>query len=408
MHLINKLRSTKYSTLYLIVLLAAIMLEHELAKNLFHTLLLVLFALPFLNTSKAFTRPIKIYAGLAFLFILTTQLSNTLSPFSSRTVVPNSILQWVLILPCAYLAYQSKANEKQLFKILAAIMIATIIPAVHDVYYQSFRYDGMHSQPIMWGNLAILTGFLAFYLALRAPSKHLWGYGLLLFLLGLIISAISQSRGGWISVFTLSPLILLELYKKLPKKFFISAAIIIIVCICGALTSPKLGLGQRFMMGFENIIKYSQGIKNAERSSIGQRFEFWKSAIRASQEHPVFGIGPSGFKHWIRQDPEYRGDIRFNHAHSQYFDLLTFGIPSAISFILMIAYFYWLTGINNKHNTTIKYCSLIMVVAYLEFSLTESLWTSYLGSAYFIILSTYLLQSINNNRTGNRQPEVSN
>lgn len=144
-------------------------------------------------------------------------------------------------------------------------------------------------------------------------------------LFGVLGSILSTARGGWIGF----PFILLFVFwvyrTQLSKKFCLAFLGIIFVGIMMAFFSPETRMMERYQAAKWEMVHYFD--KNNGSTSVGARFDMWKSALLMAQEKPILGWGIQGVAEKRKQQYEQKliskSASRFNHAHNQFFDDLS-------------------------------------------------------------------------------------
>ena len=134
-------------------------------------------------------------------------------------------LRWAVFVP-VYLAVRRLRPSARLLKwaffLGAAAAGSVAIVAVAERGW-NYRPRGVVGVPIVFGDLALLAGFLAapFFVADRNLARPLRVFGAgCAIVLGLVASVLSQSRGGWLAI---PALVALLAYAWLPKRRLKSA-----------------------------------------------------------------------------------------------------------------------------------------------------------------------------------------
>ncbi|MFD1806951.1 O-antigen ligase family protein [Pasteurella oralis] len=124
---------------------------------------------------------------------------------------------------------------------------------------------------------------------------------------------LSTARGGWIGLPIIVPLIL---------YCFIAITLITIVSVA---TLPLFKAMQRVYQAQDEITAYF--VANNGSTSVGARFDMWKSALLMAREKPILGWGVEGVGEERKRQAEqqiisqFAG--QFNHVHNQYLDDLS-------------------------------------------------------------------------------------
>ncbi len=155
-------------------------------------------------------------------------------------------------------------------------------------------------------------------------TRIVLGYGTLVMLAG---SALSLSRGGWISTACgLAVLLFAALWHprlRLPAILFA-----VVIAISGAVFLSHSFAAQRRMEEAQN---------SASNTSRGVRLMIWETAWKAWQTSPMFGIGPGHFDLRFR---EFRPPLlwgRPEYVHNDYLNTLTDWGVTGLSLTLLFA-----------------------------------------------------------------------
>ena len=147
--------------------------------------------------------------------------------------------------------------------------------------------------PSAWANSILYSQFLAVGIVLisilfkhedRRHAKIIYFVGMALFLIGL---ASGIGRTGMLIVAVLLPFILGNLF---PGRNLIKLVLACMVAIAVLLMSPTV---QNRIEAAGNDIELFQG--GVTQTSIGYRFEMWKTAWEVFRGNPVLGASPAGY-----------------------------------------------------------------------------------------------------------------
>lgn len=375
-------------SLYLFIVFGSLLLEKYLSILLFRSIVLGFLVLPFFY--KVIGGSIKKYAIALVCFIFLVLFSSYISPYAEGIGHSEMIFHWILVLPLAVLIYYSKPSLKKLLWMLAFSALVGFTVANIDFYTGMRRSSGIHGQAIIWGDTAVVIGLLALVLSLYIEEKTYKLIAFLIFFVGIFVNVVSLSRGGFIALIVCIPIIIFLYKKKYGLKKIIPVLIVALVFFSAIFATLGSGVMDRIETGIRNVEGYLQDKEKYTDSSMGLRLEMWQSSIRAFKERPLTGVGfQQGFRNWLKQDSDYLGYKHFKHSHSEYFSMIsTYGSLAALFFIIAILYFMKGT---KRAGSPISVLAIFLVVIYMCHSLTESYWTSQVGSITFILISTYLL-----------------
>ena len=207
--------------------------------------------------------------------------------------------------------------------------IVSVCIALYDKFILNLNPDQnpriMH---IQGGDISMSLGILSLIIALYAYQKRevkLTVLSVIGGLCGIVGSLLSTARGGWIAL-PLLLIIILWIYRhSLSKRFFLTFFGIIAVASVGISQMPNNRIIERIDVARKDIQLYLDN--NDGNTSLGARFEMWKSAIAMAKEKPLFGWGIQGATEKRKQETKEKiatGNIgQFTHAHNQYLDDLS-------------------------------------------------------------------------------------
>ena len=207
--------------------------------------------------------------------------------------------------------------------------IVSVCIALYDKFILNLNPDQnpriMH---IQGGDISMSLGILSLIIALYAYQKRevkLTVLSVIGGLCGIVGSLLSTARGGWVALPILLIVILWIYRHSLSKRFFLTFFGIIAVASVGISQMPNNRIIERIDVARKDIQLYLDN--NDGNTSLGARFEMWKSAIAMAKEKPLFGWGIQGATEKRKQETKEKvatGNIgQFTHAHNQYLDDLS-------------------------------------------------------------------------------------
>ncbi|WP_018652657.1 O-antigen ligase family protein [Actinobacillus capsulatus] len=241
----------------------------------------------------------------------------------------------LLSLPILAVFYKNQLKQRW---IVYAILIAGIGAGITSMI-QVFGFDFVRPFPkimhIQAGDIAMslaMFSFCTLFYFYTQKQRLAMYFSLIAALFALIASFLTTARGAWIGVpFVL--FIIFWLNRKSLSKWLISG-VLFITLAGGIFTSETIH--KRYLDAQSDITAYVDGSNKS--TSIGARFDMWKSAVLGIQEKPIFGWGLQGVKEMRKQHfsegkiSEYAAS--FGHAHNQYLhDASTRGIIGLISLL---------------------------------------------------------------------------
>ena len=225
----------------------------------------------------------------------------------------------LLCVPIIMLCYQRILAQKMIVQGIAVGGIFAGIIASWQVFVQGIERPFPYFMHIQAGDIAMSLAIFAFaslFYFLSQKQK----IGIVLSLLGmlgaLLASFLTTARGAWIG----APVVMLLIFwwnRKMVSKW-ISVAVLAVVLVCGVAANNVIQ--KRYAEAEQDIAAYIE--HNDGNTSLGARFDMWKSAWLGIQEKPIFGWGLEGVKE-MRQQHLQEGRIsayaaQFAHAHNQF------------------------------------------------------------------------------------------
>lgn len=259
--------------------------------------------------------------------------------------------------------------------------------------------------PIQGGDISMTLGLISLcgvMWSIKTANRGLTVYFAAASAFGVLGSILSGSRGGWV----LFPVILFVLYRIFkdwfsPKvKLGMSLALALLVIFC---LTPQSGVPKRIEAAKSDISLYFSG-KN-KNTSLGHRFEIWKSSVDSFLEKPVFGWG----RHGVRQSQEQqykRGLITkaaydFNsHAHNQFLDEMAkrgiIGLGALLALLLIPLYLFkqYLKPSFAPEVRTLAAGGVIVVLSTIDYSLSQAFLYHSSGIVFYCVSVIFLYSAL--------------
>ena len=376
----------------------------------------VIYALGNLRQVVPFSRQEKLFfIALSLIFIsavVTTLLNET------ELARANRFLYFVLIIPVYVMYKQAPISEKYIWVGLVSGALIAFLAAIYQVFgsAQSARATGS-VHPILFGDLALLMGLLS--LAglgwFKQQKKWLMIVPVIAAVAGLVASALSQSRGGWAAIPFIGLVLLWYLSRFVSIKWVATIVILAVAALSAIYLTPQFKVQQRVQTTVQNIDRYlhSQGPNDPARiTSIGARFEMWKSAWVIFTEHPLVGAGWGNFKSNTQQLVDEgllnKGITRFYHAHNQYLSALAKGGVIALLAILalfLVPAYLFVQAIRSYDDPVMRrmaFAGLILIVGYMCFGLSEAILEKTRPVVFFAFYLAVFMSRMQRVRLDNR------
>ena len=308
------------------------------------------------------------------------------------------ILFWPLIVVFTY----SRLSARHIF-IITGLISASIISMLLFSVFTSDNYSLSHIaakrfggtiNPIIFGNLALLGGFLTivgglFFLKTKRP----W-HALALTIMGcaaISISALSETRSNLLAL----PFLLLAVIPLLSRKLrFAGLALIPVVLIMAIVSS------ERISQSLGNLVDHG-GLD----TGMELRVEMWEQASALFLEAPWTGAGLGGWTTHIESAVENGSlppvfiDCCAGHAHNDFLNIAAtrgaFGILSwAFLFFIPLALFSRHIFSSHAAVSHLSVGGMMLTVSYVMFGLTEATLDRSLFLTFYMVTTAAIASAL--------------
>ena len=257
--------------------------------------------------------------------------------------------------------------------------------------------------PIQGGDISMSLGLLSLcgvIWAVKTSSYRYLFYFSIASVMGLLGSILSGSRGGWV----LFPVILFVGYRIFRDwfsariKWGMALALCLLISFC---LIPQSGVPQRISQAKNDVQLYFTGENKV--TSLGHRFEIWKSSIDSFIKKPVFGWGNHGVR--LSQEQQYKSGLitkaayDFNgHAHNQFLDEMAkrgiIGLSALLALFLfpLTIFKRQLANATLVEDKTLAACGVILVLSTIDYCLSQA-FLNHNSGIVFYCLSVILIYS---------------
>ena len=283
--------------------------------------------------------------------------------------------------------------------------VIAVCIALYDKFILNLNPDQnpriMH---IQGGDISMSLGIFSLIIALYAHHKKdvkLTTLSVIGGLCGIVGSLLSTARGGWVALPVLLVVILYIYRQSLSKRFFLTFFGIIVIASIGISQMPNNRIMERIDVAQKDIQLYLDN--HDGNTSLGARFEMWKSALEMAKEKPLFGWGIQGATEKRKQETKEKiatGNIgQFTHAHNQYLDDLSKrGIVGLLALlaVLFIPLRAFMKKLNNT-NDEIKLIATLGVAHILSvmiYGLSQGFLVHNSGTIFYFFLTIVFYAAI--------------
>lgn len=388
------------ATLLIAIFILAGMLSNYMDYFLY-ILLLISGWVAFKQGFKIMPKEIKVFNVLGVTFFVLITFSIVFNQnFHLLFAYRYEIFKILLFLPLlTLLLLYANFEEQAIWKIVVLGGLFTVYLSVYLLMYPTDRSTGILEIPITRGNLGMLFGMLSLVAFFGLQDKRWKVVALIVFFSGVLLSLLSGSRGGWLSL-VLGVAIIIIVNRKLNRvAFLISVFLAVFVISLAVLFWEYIPIAERLNLVLHDITVYFNG---DAQTSVGYRLEMWKASFMSFLDNPLWGAGFYQFDKYYALYASQNIVIEsrpggWGHAHSDYFTFLgemgSVGLISMLSILLYPA-FLFLKRIKNSvyvTDTYIPLAGLILVESIMEFMMTdETLTEKFIFIVYIIFVVLFL------------------
>lgn len=264
----------------------------------------------------------------------------------------------------------------------------------------SVRPDGVGLDPILYGNLSLLTGLLCLAGLGWALSQHdrRWCWLLLAGAIGgLVASGFSGTRGGWVAL----PLVIwvfLRGWRRGRGRVLRSSAwrwLLLVLLVLPPLLYLVPDTRVKIRVD-EAVAEFQEYLAHPERpSSVTSRIAMWQGAWLLILEAPVVGHGQAGFRDGMARlverpdSPLGENLLSFWHPHQDLLDAWVrrglLGLGSLLG-LFLLPWWHFRGGRRRDAygDTAMAMGGVLVPVAYLGFGLTYGFFSYPVGILVFL------------------------
>jgi len=268
------------------------------------------------------------------------------------------------------------------------------------------RASGSKGKAMPFGEISMLVAMLSMLGGVYWSSVD-WRRSLLLFgaaALGIFSSIASAIRGAWISFPIGATVCVVYLIQRhINYRFQIGgAALAICVVLLFALLQTDLTSKRIETTSSEITVMLFNGVDASDATSLFESRDMWRAALTTFTERPLLGIGFGQMDRYFKEAHAAglvsKYVVRFKqsshtHAHSDYsHTAATRGLLGLMSLVLIYGVPLWLSfsaARRSPHNDSYRvsaYSGIMLILAYMTFSLTDSVLLINVTNGFFVML----------------------
>ncbi len=345
----------------------------------------------FAREGTAFTcaREEKIFFISLTLLTVTAVISGVVNDFDFARLDRLSLP--MLAIPVYYFYRNNPVNEGALWIGLVGGAVGAGTVGLYQVLAVNAaeRADGI-TNAIMFGDISLAMGLMSMAGSGWFVKQHRWGiiFPVLGLTLGLLASALSQARGGWLALPAAIALFIWISAKHISTARLLSALVLAAVAISVIYHTPQFKVKDRVELTITNWHSYLESDNTDDEvriSSLGIRLDMWKTSWYIFRESPLLGVGWGSYssraEKYVAQDMVIERVAAFPHPHNQFLSALAKGglsglLAVLLTFAIPLVMFYRLL-VSDQASTEAKrfaLAGLVFLFSFMAFALTEAVF----------------------------------
>ena len=254
---------------------------------------------------------------------------------------------------------------------------------------------------IQFGGIAMYLGIATLSMVVLGPKK--WPKTALLTLggaCGLLAALLSEARGSWVTAPLLAATLWWVLWRDGQRKLALGsvAAIAVLAALLAAPAADKFQ--SRANLALHELQRYMDDPKGTAETSIGQRMEQWRLALRMIEKRPLAGWGVHGVvkekQQQVDQGLAHPSVMLYGHAHNEILDMWVkrglIGVLALLAFYLIPLCVFWPTGARmaglqdslRAKMLALRTAGAMLPIAYFGFGWTQVFFAHNSGNLFYI------------------------
>ena len=288
--------------------------------------------------------------------------------------------------------------------------------ALAQVTFTDVWRPAAFTNPILFGDLALTLGLLSVAtrpLATGVPARTRTTAAVAAAALAVVASVLTQSRGSWVAVPALLLVLALQHRHSLNARSAGAFGLVVLMAIGLAAYSHDGQPVRYFQHGVGDTMAYIVGPRDLDvrSTSIGARFEMWRSAAGGFRSEPLLGIGWGNLRGRFNADVDAGVRVpriaQYNHAHNQFISsTASGGIVGLLALLALLV----VPGISfgralldpDEATSALGAAGLIVVVGFALFGLTEAILEKASPAVFYATTVVLLTTQLDRRSGGNR------
>ncbi|RJQ76882.1 MAG: O-antigen ligase family protein [Desulfobacteraceae bacterium] len=220
--------------------------------------------------------------------------------------------------------------------------------------------------------------------------------------LGIIASISSETRGAWIAIPLLTCILFYysaSIFKIGVRFIFLS---VILLSLSAAYQIPATNVSGRIHAVYKELSDYHKGDRTY--TSVATRIEGWLVALEIFWENPVIGAGPGSYEslmhRMLKQGKRYEIAAVHSQPHGAYPSAMSdcgiLGLAALLGLFLSPLGSAVRVMRHQKKLRHLGYALMILVIGFMHFGLTETIFSRNINLTFYIILTAFIMAATAN------------
>lgn len=352
--------------------------------------------------TKVQSAPLDRLFVVGVVFFVTALLSSVANPGGFDGFIA---LSRFLIVPLGFVAVRGGARHDLRGAIWLGSVVGSIgagVVALSLVVFVDMDRPTSFVNPIHFGELALVLGFVATLTRGITPWDRRLVRRLTLVAIAGAVSAsiLAQARGSWVAL----PAILVVAFVHYRRsggrrtvRYTVALVVVLVPVMMIAATMNDRAAVRAFDRGVEQTLEYvvMDGAERTGETSVGARFEMWRSAVAGFRASPFLGVGWGNINERFVEDVHagVRAEriANYGHPHNQYVSHLSSGGLVGLGGLLaLFAVPGWIFfGAFRSRRADVRAlgaAGLVVLAGFAVFAMTDSVLESASPLIFFVLM----------------------
>ena len=308
-------------------------------------------------------------------------------------------IKYFIALPCLFFVLRYPPRPRALWAGLVAGSVSSGAVALYEYGVLHMERAEGFTNAIQYGNISLLMGLMCLVGALTWPEgsgRRCWRIALSCgVVMGFVASLLSQSRGGWLALVFVLPLLVLLVRQRLPTAHLVAslgALILLVLSLVAVLGHTVTG---RLELAIDEARSYET--TGGADNSVGQRLAHWRVAWTMGLQKPLLGWTQAGYEE-EKKRMVAAGDappvvLIYGHAHNEFLDVFAkrglVGLSSVLALYGVVLWMFWpRRGCQaSPERKSLELAGLMMPLSYIGFGITQAFLGHNSGTMFYLFMA---------------------